>query len=64
MVKKEGLARMTDQGQNRDDAKRRPRRWINYAISLFLLVALVVVGTSTYFARQQWWEMYLGYIHR
>ena len=55
---------MTDQGQNPDEAKGRPRRWIRWVISLFLLVALIVVATSTYFTRQQWWEMYLGYIDR
>jgi hypothetical protein len=55
---------MAKRDENQNDAKPREKRWTNHAISLFLLVALIVVATSTYFSRQQWWEMYLSYHHR
>jgi hypothetical protein len=55
---------MAERDENQSDAKLCKKRWVNHAISLFLLVALIVVATSTYFTRQQWWEMYLSYRHR
>jgi hypothetical protein len=33
-------------------------------ITLLLLLAVIVTGTSAYNAREQWWDRYLSFIRR
>jgi hypothetical protein len=40
------------------------RPWVKYAITLFLLVAVIVTGTTAFHSRNAWWEKYLSFIHK
>jgi hypothetical protein len=40
------------------------RPWVKYAITLFLLVAVIVTGTTAFHSRNAWWEKYLRVIHK
>jgi hypothetical protein len=40
------------------------RQWVKYAITLFLLVAVIVTGTAAFHSRNAWWEKYLSFIHK
>jgi len=37
------------------------RPWAKYAITLFLLAAVVVTGTLAFHSRNAWWEKYVSY---
>jgi hypothetical protein len=53
-----------DPDKNQNAINRRTKHWVRHAITLLLLTALVVTGTAAYFARQQWWSMYMSFTHR
>jgi hypothetical protein len=38
------------------------RQWVRYAITLFLLGAVVVTGILAIQARDAWWQKYLNFI--
>ena len=52
-----------DQGKNRNDTKPRAKHWARHAITLLLFLALIVMGIAAYYARQQWWELYMSLTH-
>ena len=52
-----------DQGKNRNDTKPRAKHWVRPAITLLLSLALIVMGIAAYYARQQWWELYISLTH-
>ena len=51
----------SDTGKHR--AGGRGKRWVRRAITLLLLLAVIVTGATAYYARQQWWEMYMRLTH-
>jgi hypothetical protein len=38
------------------------RQWVKYAITLFLLAAVIVTGVLAFHSRNAWWEKYLSFI--
>ncbi|HUL89412.1 MAG TPA: hypothetical protein VLU23_14680 [Pseudolabrys sp.] len=38
------------------------RPWVKYAITLFLLVAVVVTGTAAFHSRNAFWEKYFSFV--
>jgi hypothetical protein len=49
-----------DSDNNPDNGSPHARRWGKHAITVLLLLALVITGTSAYLARQQWWDLYIS----
>jgi len=56
------VAEMTrrDSDNNQGNGNPHARRWGKHAITVLLLLALIITGTSAYLARQQWWDLYIG----
>jgi len=36
--------------------------WVKYAITLFLLAAVVVTGALVFHSRDAWWQKYLSFV--
>lgn len=39
------------------------QQWVKFAVTLFLLIAVIVTGTAAFHSRNAWWEKYLSFIH-
>jgi cell division septal protein FtsQ len=52
-----------EQGKQQNETKPRARHLVRHAITLLLLLVLIVTGVAAYYARQQWWDMYLSLTH-
>ena len=52
-----------EQGRQQNETKPRARYWARHAITLLLLLAVIVTGVAAYYARQQWWDMYMSLTH-
>jgi hypothetical protein len=59
-----GRAFVTEPDLEQTRARSLSRRWIKYAITLFLLFAVIVTGTTAFHSRNAWWEKYLSFIHK
>jgi hypothetical protein len=55
---------VTEPDLKQPQAGRPSRPWVKYAITLFLLVAVIVTGTTAFHSRNVWWEKYLSFIHK
>jgi hypothetical protein len=55
---------VTEPDPNQPQAGGSSRQWVKYAITLFLLVAVIVTGTTAFHSRNAWWEKYLSFIHK
>jgi hypothetical protein len=55
---------VTEPDLKQPQAGRSSRPWVKYAITLFLLVAVIVTGTTAFHSRNAWWEKYLSFIHK
>jgi hypothetical protein len=53
---------VTEPDSGRIQARRSSRQWVKYAITLFLLAAVVVTGALSFHSRTEWWQKYLSYI--
>ena len=40
------------------------RRSGTYAITILLFMTLIATGIAAYHFREQWWALYLSYIHK
>jgi hypothetical protein len=53
---------VTEPDPGRTQARRSSRQWMKYAITLFLLTAVVVTGALSLHSRNEWWQKYLSFI--
>jgi hypothetical protein len=53
---------VTEPDLGRTQERRSSRQWVKYAITLFLLAAVVVTGALSFHSRTEWWQKYLNYI--
>lgn len=53
---------MAEPNSKRPQAGGSSRPWVKYAITLFLLAAVIVTGAVAFHSRNAWWEKYLSYI--
>jgi hypothetical protein len=53
---------VTEPNAKPPQARRSSRPWVKYAITLFLLAAVIVTGAVAFHSRNAWWEKYLSYI--
>jgi len=49
--------------RDKNHAGGRGKHWVTHAVTLVLLLAVIVTGAMAYYAREQWWDMYLRLIH-
>jgi hypothetical protein len=59
-----GRAQVTEPDLKQPQTGGSSRPWVKYAITLFLLVAVIVTGTTAFHSRNAWWEKYLSFIHK
>jgi hypothetical protein len=59
-----GRVHVTEPGLGRTEGRNHSRRWVKYAITLLLLVAVVLAAALSSRSRDAWWEKYLSYIVR
>jgi len=53
---------VTEPDPGRTQARNPSRPWVKYAITLFLLAAVVVTGALAFHSRDAWWQKYLSFI--
>jgi hypothetical protein len=53
---------MTEPAAGGSQAHRSSRRWVKYAITLFLVAAVIVTGALSLHSRHEWWQKYLSFI--
>jgi hypothetical protein len=41
----------------------RGRQWVKFAVTLFLVIAVIVTGTAAFHSQNAWWEKYLSFIY-
>ena len=52
-----------DRGSNQNDPDARRKHWVKAAITLLLIAIVIVTGSAAYYAREQWWDMYMRLTH-
>jgi uncharacterized membrane protein len=55
---------VAEPGPGQTEGSNRPRQWVKYVITLFLLAAVVLTLALASGSRDAWWEKYLSYVVR
>jgi hypothetical protein len=45
------------------NTKPRAQRWVRTAITLLLVLIVIIAGIAAHSSRQQWWELYMHWVH-
>ncbi len=59
-----GRMHVIEPDSGRTEGHIRSRQWVKYAITLFLLAAVVLAAAVSSRSRDAWWEKYLSYVVR
>jgi hypothetical protein len=58
----QGSLWVTEPDPGRTQTRSPSRLWVKYAITLFLLAAVVVTGALAFHSRDAWWQKYLSFV--
>jgi hypothetical protein len=58
----QGSLWVTEPDPGRSQTRSPSRQWVKYAITLFLLAAVVVTGALAFHSRDAWWQKYLSFV--
>jgi hypothetical protein len=53
---------VTQRNPGQSQTRNPSRLWVKYAITLFLLAAVVVTGALAFHSRDAWWQKYLSFV--